>query len=44
VVLLLFVVDLAEEEGAAGEDRVAAGDIALDATGGRVVCWNACWV
>ena len=37
MVLLLFVVDFAEEEGAAGEDGVAAGDIALDATGGRVV-------
>lgn len=35
--MLLFVVDFAEEEGAAGEDGVAAGDIALDATGGRVV-------
>lgn len=44
VVLLLFVVDLAEEEGAAGEDGVVAGDVALDAAGGRVVEWGACGI
>jgi len=44
VVLLLFVVDFAKEEGAAGEDGVGAGDIALDATRGRVVGWDSCGV
>jgi hypothetical protein len=44
VVLLLFVVDFAEEEGAAGEDRVATGDVALDAAGGRVMGWGPCRV
>ena len=40
MVLLLFVVDFAEQESAAGEDGVVAGDISLDTTRGRIVGWG----